>query len=252
MLPRRYFLTLFVAVLAIPATCLAAPAAPDAQKLLQKSDEIRMPSGDYTLLARVTSHKPGKEPTVGIYEVMAKGKDKSVIKTIAPPADKGRLLLLRDINLWAYLPNISKPIRISLRERLIGDVANADIARANFAGDYTAVIARTEIVEKTATAVLDLTARNGQVAYAKVRLWVASSTGQPAKAEFYGLSGRLLKSCKYERLAQLGGRMRPSRIIMSDPLKKGQFSLIEYAKMEPKTLPEKYFTDDYMKKLSVR
>lgn len=230
----------------------AAAAGPDPVQLLKKSDEVRLPASDYTLLARVTSYTPGREPTTGIYQVMAKGKETSLIKTLAPPSDKGRLLLLRDNNLWAYLPTVSKPVGISLRERLIGDVANADIVRASFSGDYTPVVKSTQTIDGKPTAILELTAKDGHVAYAKVMLWVDTQQFRPSRAEFYGLSGRLLKTCTYERYAELAGGLRPTRTVMIDPLRKDQYSVIDYSKMEAKALPEKYFTDDYIQQLSVR
>jgi len=221
-------------------------------EILQKSDEIRLPSKDYTMLARVTSSKPNSEAKIGIYEVMSKGRERSVIKTLAPATDKDRILLMREENLWAYLPNVSKPLRISLRDRLLGEVANADIARANFSGDYKPSIAGKEKIGGKNYILLDLEAKSDRVTYAKVKLWVEETTSNPLKAEFFGVSGRILKSCTYERYATLGGRSRPTRIVMNDPIIKGQNSVIEYAKMELKPLPDKYFTDDYMKKLAAK
>ncbi len=231
-----------------PAPTLAASP----EDILRKTDEIRLPTKDFTMLARVTSNKPKKEPKIGIYEVMSKGRDRSLIKTLAPPVDKDRLLLMREENLWAYLPNISKPLRICLRERLIGEVANADIARANFVGDYDPSEAGTETLEGKKYLILELKAKRETVTYARVKLWVDAKNYQPLKAEFYGVSGRMLKHCTYERYVQLGGRLRPSRIVMNDPIIKGQSSVIEYAKMELKEIPDKYFTDDYMKKLAAK
>jgi len=245
-----------IRVILIHLTLLAVVARPGfavtPEEILRRTDEIRLPSKDFTMLARVTSNKPKGEPKIGIYEVMSKGKDKSVIKTLAPAVDKDRLLLMREDNLWAYLPNISKPLRISLRERLIGEVANADIARANFLGDYDPQLGGTEKIDGKEFTILDLKAKKESVAYARVKLWVESKTYNPLKAEFYGTSGRMLKNCTYERYVPLGGRSRPSRIIMNDPIVKGQNSVIEYAKMELKDLPDKFFTDDYMKKLSAK
>ncbi len=227
-----------------------AHAAPNAEDILRRADEARLPSTDYTVLSRVTSIKPGKEPKIGIYDVMSKGKERTAVKTMAPPNDKGRVLLMRDNNLWIYIPNVSKPIRVSLRERLIGEVSNADIARANFVGDYNPAIDGEETIDGKKHLVLALTAVNDSVTYAKVRLWVEADSNRPKKAEFFGASGRLLKGCTFERYAMMGGRMRPTRVVMNDPLVKGQSSVIEYAKMEVKALPDKYFTDEYMKKLA--
>ena len=45
-------------------------------------------------------------------------------------------------DLWIFLPTVSQPVRLSMSQRLTGQVANGDLARANFAGDYTAKLLR--------------------------------------------------------------------------------------------------------------
>ena len=219
-----------------------------AQEILLQADEVRNPQLDYTAQVKVTSVKPEKEPRIGTYEVLIKGKEKTLIKTLSPAVERGRILLMKNRDMWAYLPDVSKPLRISLRERLIGEVANGDLARANFTGDYTPELLPGESVDGKDCYVLNLTATAEDVTYGKAILWVEKESLHPLKAQFYGISGRLLKSCSYEGYQELGGGIRPTRLVMSDPIVKGQQSIIEYSDMKVEELPEKYFTDDYMKK----
>ena len=219
-----------------------------ADDILLKADEVRNPQLDFTTLVKVTSLKHNRAPSVATYEVMIKGRGNTVIKTLTPPIDRGRVLLMLGRDMWAFLPDVSKPLRISLRERLLGEVANGDIARVNYYGDYTAEILRAEDIEARSYYVLSLTAKTDDVTYAKGILWVDKENFKPLKAEFYGISGRLLKTCSYESYKELAGRKRPSRLIMHDPIVKGQMSTIEYGNMDVAPLPDKYFTKDYMKK----
>ena len=71
----------------------------------------------------------------------------------------------------------------------------------------------------------------------------------PYKAEFYSLSDHLLKTCLYQNFRQMAGRMRPTRLVMQDALRKDQESVLEYAEMRLKDLPDKIFTKDYLKRL---
>ncbi len=158
-------------------------------------------------------------------------------------------MLMNELDMWAFLPTISKPLRISLRERLIGEVANGDLARANFSGDYLPEIAGMETLDDRACYKLHLTAKSLEVTYARVTLWVDTDAFHPLRAEFYAPSGRLLKTCRYERYQELAGRLRPTRMVMSDPFHQGQESILEYDRMEVKELPEKYFTKQHMRKL---
>jgi Outer membrane lipoprotein-sorting protein len=63
------------------------------------------------------------------------------------------------------------------------------------------------------------------------------------------LSNHLLKRCRYEDFRMLAGGMRPTRLVMDDALHEGEQSVLEYRDMKFRTLPDKVFTKDYLKKL---
>ena len=50
-------------------------------------------------------------------------------------------MLMRGNDLWVFLPSVSQPVRLSLSQRLTGQVANGDLARANFSGAAVDVLA---------------------------------------------------------------------------------------------------------------
>jgi hypothetical protein len=236
----------FLILLFLPRSISYAELSGD--EILLKVDEVRNPQLDYTISVAVTSFHPKREERLVTYEVMAKGRDKTVVKALTPATEKGRTLLMRDKELWAFLPDVSKPLRVSLRERLIGEVANGDLARANFSGDYNAKIVEMQNIDNKEYYVLELVAKSDDVTYAKVLLWAEKESFWPLKAEFYTISGRLLKTCSYENYRMLGERIRPTRLVMEEPLVKGQKSVIEYDNIKIEELPEKYFAKDYMKK----
>lgn len=232
----------------------AAAAAITAQQLLQQADEARNPQLDYTMQVTVTSTRARGASRTATYQVFVKGRDHTVIQSLSPPQDRGRVLLMRERNLWAFLPTVSKPLRVSLRERLIGDVANGDLARANFTGDYTPAFltgqhAATPPGLPREAIPLELTATAPDVTYGRVVLWIDLATSHPLYAEFFAVSGRSLKSCRYENYQMLAGRLRPTRLVMTDATAKAQQSVITYNEMIVAPLPEKMFTKDYMKKL---
>lgn len=229
--------------------CIAGQTI-DAAQIVAKADEVRNPGLEYTTNVTLESFTPGsKKKEVSTYEVLIKGKTKTLIKTLSPAVDRGQTLLMRDRDLWAFLPDVEKPLRISLQQRLVGQVSNGDLARANFSGDYTAKLLTRETVGQTSCMVLELTAKDDFVTYGKIKYWVNADNYNPVKAEFYAISGRLLKNCSYEKYKTLAGRLRPSLLVLSNPLVKGEYSTIEYTDMKVSDLPEKYFSKDYLKKL---
>lgn len=220
-----------------------------AQKILEYCDDIRTPQTDYSVRATVTSQTPGKEDKIAIYEILMKGQDKTIIKTLAPEADKGTSLLMLRYDLWVFMQTISKPLRISLQQRLFGEAANGDIARANFSGDYTPELMDIVTIKEKLFYLLELTAINENVTYHRVRLWIMKDTYYPLKGEFYAVSGKLLKTCQYTNYKMILDKMRPSRLILDNPLVTGQRTVIDYDNMSLDDFPEKMFTQDYMKKL---
>jgi len=221
-----------------------------ADEIIAKVDEVRNPYEDFTTIATVTSYKANRAPRSATYEVMAKNKTMTIVKTLEPQTERGRSLLMRDKDFWAFFPDVSKPLRISFQERLIGDVANGDIARTNFAGDYTPTLIQIDKVGDKQYYLLELIAIDDSTTYGKVRIWVEVGTFWPLKADFYAISGRFLKTCSYESYTSLGGKLRPSRLVLRDAIVNGQYSVIEYNQMDLTEIPEKYFTKEHLKRLA--
>ena len=221
-----------------------------ALEMLQRADRIRFPEQGFQVDVLITTNQPGVDPEERAYRILSKGNTQTLVQTTAPAIDRDQILLMRDRDLWAFLPNLTQPIRLPLAQRLTGQVANGDLARANFAGDYTPRILRSEKIDGETYHVLELQAVDNWVTYRRVHYWVNARNARPHKAEFYAVSGRLLKTCRYEHFAQLGGAPRPTRLVIDDALKVGHRSVLEYSNMVMRDLPDRIFTKDYLKRLS--
>nr|AEQ20575.1 hypothetical protein [uncultured bacterium CSLF42] len=193
----------------------------------------------------MTFQKPGEPVQTGRYEVLAKGNEKTLIETLEPASAHGNSILMVGHDLWIFVQDVSQPLRISFQQRLMGDVANGDLARANFVGDYTPSIAK----ENSQFYVLNLNAKFDDVTYSRVLLVVEKKTFRPVKAQFFAASGKLLKSGSYENYREVEGALRPTRLVFSNPLVKGQTSVVTYSTLVKENFPDKYFTKDYLKKL---
>lgn len=237
------------AVTAIPSMAQTPADADAAKAIVQKADEIRFPAQGFEVGVRIQTFEGATEGDAREYKVLSKGNESSIVMVLTPASERGQILLMKGRDLWLFVPNVSQPVRLSLAQRLTGLVANGDIARANFGGDYNATVVGSEKIDGQAYHVLELTAVDRTVTYQKVKYWVRQSDFAPYKAEFYSLSDRLLKSCTFENYKQLGGRARPTRLVMTDALKSDSRSVMEYQDMKIRDLPDKIFTKEYLKKL---
>ncbi len=246
------FFVLALVALSGRAQETSAPEAaedPVARGIVEKADQVRFPAEGFQVDINITSTQPGQANELRKYRVLSKGNSNTVVMLTEPAAERGQIILMKGRDLWVFMPDVSQPVRLSLAQRLTGQVANGDLARANFASDYHPRILRSETIGNDDYHVLELTAVDRGVTYQKVVYWVRQKDNWPFKAEFYSLSNRLLKTCKYENYQLMEGRQRPTRLVMEDALKSGNQSILEYSSMKLRDLPDKVFTKDYLKKL---
>lgn len=199
-----------------------ASAAPDAQSILKNSDRARgggLPGIVWDI--RLTSRdgdKIGEEQHMQVRAV----DDASVAEVLEPLRSKGTKLLQVEHNMWLTRPGLSKPIPISPRQRMSGQASNGDIAATNYAADYDAKLMSQEKLEGELCYVLDLTARHKRTTYDRIRYWVSVAREVGVKAEFYSLSGKLLKTAifKYDNTIQYAGNNIPfvSSMVIRDAL----------------------------------
>ncbi|MCL2345347.1 MAG: outer membrane lipoprotein-sorting protein [Desulfobulbus sp.] len=220
-----------------------------ARSIVEKADQVRFPSEGFQVDVSIVTSKADEESESRKFRVLSKGNENTVVMVTEPASERGQIILMRGRDLWVFMPEVSQPVRISLSQRLTGQVANGDLARANFAGDYNPRIVRNETIGGEDYAVLELIAVDRSVTYQKVMYWVNTKNFWPLKAEFYSLSNRLLKKASYEEFKKMAGKVRPTRMVMEDALRGGEKSVLDYDGMKLRDLPDHVFTKEYLKKL---
>jgi len=207
-----------------------------ADDLLLEIDKYRNPSDAYSMNVRIVSTTEKEESSFLVY---LKGSDKTLIKVLGPKKTLGRNMLMIGENMWVYIPNIRRSVRVSLSQKLTGEAANGDISRMRWAGDYTHKIEKKEAKQWQ----LSLEATKKGLTYSKINVWIDAKDKRPLKAEFLTLSGKTIKTATYEKYEKVLGMMRPSQIHIVDNLKKDQYSDIYIEKMENKNFPDSLFTE---------
>ncbi|MGA2832451.1 MAG: outer membrane lipoprotein-sorting protein [Terracidiphilus sp.] len=238
----RVFLLLFLFCFLL--TCVlvshAAPATPDAEALLQRSDAFRNGWPSYVVRVKITDFESGRPDEEHLYEVSQKGTDKTYVNFMSP-REKGEHLLMLGDDMWVYLPDTSRPVRITPLERLTGDASNGDVARTNYAADYSPVFLRAEKVGAVECYVLDLTAKRKGATYQRILYWLRLPDARPVRAEFYLTSGKHIKSATFDEYAPSSGKELLRKLTLYDEIQRNSHSVLEYSGATPRSLPDKLF-----------
>ncbi len=221
----------------------ARAAAVDGAQILQKVDRNLEPES-YEMYRKLVNIEPdGGRKEYVLYSVK-KGHDKLVALFLDPPSERDRATLRLGDNMWLYIPSVGKPVRITSLQSVIGGVFNnADILRLDYAAEYDV-----EATQEAADSyVLSLKAKTAEVAYDRLTMRVDKKTVLPLTIECYAASGLLIKTLRFKDIKDFGGGIRrPATIETDSPLYKGYLSIMLYAKIRTRSMPDEVFTLSYL------
>ena len=235
--PRTALLALLLLVTSLPALAL------DGDEVLRQVDSRLNPESYESYRKLINIEPDGKKKEYVLYTVK-KGRDKLIALFLDPPSEKGRATLRLGDNMWLYIPGVGKPIRITSLQSVVGGVFNnADILNLDYSVEY-----KVEKAEERPTEYrLDLKARTATVAYDRLKMRVDRATLVPTEIEAYAASGLLIKTLRFKDIKDFGnGIKRPATMETDSPLYKGYKSVMIYANIKPRTLPDEVFTLDYL------
>jgi outer membrane lipoprotein-sorting protein len=233
--------TALVILLVIPAAAL------DGDEILLQVDRNLQPES-YEMYRKLINIEPDGSKKEYVLYTVKKGQDKMVALFLSPASEKGRATLRLGDNMWLYIPNVGKPLRITSLQSVVGGVFNnSDILRIDYSVEYNAAV-----IEETAdTFILECQAKTATVAYDRLKMVVDKETMVPLSIECYAASGMLIKTLYYKEIKDFGdGLRRPSVLETSSPLYKGYKSVMLYAKIEKKNLADEVFTLNYLPRVN--
>ncbi len=210
-----------------------APPPNEATRILERAQAAVLgDKASYTL--RMTVNRTGKSPRVVTMDGFKSGDDRGLVRYTDPPKEKGTVYLRRDDSTYIYIPAAEKVARVGPKQTFGGgDFNNGDIFRLSLTRDYEATLAGEETVLGVSCQVLELKARNRGVAYDRVRYLVRKDgTFFPCLAEYFTISGKKLKILRADEVETLGGRKRPTRLVMESALETGASTELKFLKID--------------------
>ena len=221
----------------------ALPAPVSGEQLLREVDRKLNPESYESYRKLINIEPDGRRKEYVLFTVK-KGRDKLIALFLDPPSEKGRATLRLGDNMWLYIPGVGKPVRITSLQSVVGGIFNnADILSLDYSAEYSVQ----KVEEQGAEYRLDLKARTASVAYDKLKMRVDRKTLAPLEIQAYAASGLLIKTLHFSDIKDFGGGIRRPAVMETDsPLYKGYKSVMIWANIKARTLPDEVFTLDYL------
>ncbi|MFC1732361.1 outer membrane lipoprotein-sorting protein [candidate division KSB1 bacterium] len=241
-----YIRSILSASIIVAASFMSFKQQVDANDILKKIDEKLMPPSFESYRKLINEEPDGSKKEFILYTVK-KDNDKIAALFLSPASEKGRATLRLGDNMWLYIPNVGRPIRITSAQSVTGGVFNnADILRLDFASEYDASF----LEETDISYLLDLKAKTSSVAYDKLKMWVDKSMVMVTKVEAYTASGTLIKVLDFKEIKDFGNNIvRPAVIETTSPLQQGYKSIMIFSGVQPRTFSDEVFTLDFIPRL---
>ena len=178
-----------------------------------------------------------------------RGKDTGYAEFLSPARDKGvKYLKIKD-NMWMYLPDVDKIIKIAghmLRQSMMGsDFSYEDaLESSKLLEKYTATLISEEVIaipyhegEKKLERlrdcyVVNLVAKVKEVTYYQRMMWVDKEYMVPVREDLFAMSGKKLKTSLNGDFKKFGARYYPMYGIMSNLLRQNSYTEFVISKVQ--------------------
>ncbi len=210
-------------------------------EILEKTDRVRAPFESFIMDIDLSSKD--KKRSFSIYS--KRGED-SLVLFLLPKKEKGRLLLMKEDNLWIYIPGTRRALRITPIQRLMGGVSNGDIARLRWSLDYDAKL----IGEDKKTYELELKAIKKSATYHRMEISIEKGSFKPLKARVYLKSGKLFKTIQFTGFRAFSGKVMATDLQFIDHLRNDEVSIMIFSNVRYKEIPNNYFNRAALPRLS--
>lgn len=242
----KYFFGILTICFTLYSSAFAQEIIPQGNEILVEIDRNLSPETSESYRKIINIEPNGTKKEFVLYTIK-KGNEKMVTTFLSPKTEVGRSTLRLDDNMWIYIPNVGKPIRITSLQSVIGGIFNnSDIMRLDYSAEYDVV----EMDKENGLVKLVLKAKTTSVAYDKLIMWVNMEHTTPTKVECRTPSDMLIKTLYFKNIKDFGdGIIRPSVTETDSPLHKGYKSVMIFAKLKKRNVDDEVFTISNMHKI---
>jgi outer membrane lipoprotein-sorting protein len=218
--------------IAILLCCFFRADAQDAKAIVKKAeDNVRGLSSVTEMTIQIK--RPAWTRTMSM-KGWTKGTDYSMIVVTAPAKDAGTVFLKRVKEIWNWLPNIERVVKLPpsmMSQSWMGtDLTNDDLVKeSSRVDDYDHKITGDSVIEgRKCWKIQMIPLPQAAVVWSKVNMWVDQKDYLELRIEFYDEDNKLVNVLQSSDVRTMGGRVMPVKMEMIPVEKKGQETIITY------------------------
>jgi len=186
----------------------------------------------------------------------SKGSDYSVSVITSPAKEKGTVFLMREKEVWNYLPTIERTVKfppsMMLQNWMGTDLTTDDLVKqSSLVTDYDKKIIGEEEKEGYTCWKIELTPKpNAAVVWGKIIIWIDEKEYMQMQTDFYDEDMFLVNQMIGSDVKTFEGKLLPSKLTVVPVDKPGQSTVISYSQWKfGIDIPDEYFTTNYMKRI---
>jgi outer membrane lipoprotein-sorting protein len=233
--PKLRFLP-FLVLLPITSAQAAFTDSTLARRLVEHVDSLLRGKSSYGVF-KMTVVRPDWARSITM-KAWEKGKDLSYIEVIEPPKDAGTAFLKRESQMWNWLPDIERTIKIPpsmmLESWMGSDFTNDDLVHeSSIVDDYTYLVSKADTIDTYFCFVVELRPKpETPVVWDRILIWAREKDYMPLREEYYDERGRLIRTMFFSNIRRMGGRVMPTLWKLVPRLKEGQHTEMEIEEIE--------------------
>jgi len=226
----------------------------DIDEIIRKADEkMRGTSsqGEFTMIIE----RPAWSREISMKN-WTLGNDYSLVYITAPAKEKGQVFLKRQKEMWNWVPNIERMIKIPpsmmMQSWMGSDFTNDDLVReSSLTKDYNKKLLAEEKTGGFDCYKAELIPHDdAPVVWGKIIMWVSKKDFHWLKAEYYDEDGQLVNTEIMSEVKWMDDREMPTRMEMIPADKPGQKTILVFEKMDFNIkIDESFFSQQNMKKV---
>ncbi|MDR2728593.1 MAG: outer membrane lipoprotein-sorting protein [Chitinispirillales bacterium] len=228
--------------------------AQSADEVVQRSEDLlQAKSSKSDVTMRIERPSWSRELSMRSYSLR---DDYAMIYILEPVRDRGTSFLKRETELWQWVPNISRVIKIPpsmMTQSWMGsDFTNDDLVRgASVVNDYTHSFLSDTVSDGADAWRVQLIPRPAApVVWSKVIMWVTKGDYIRRRVEFFDERGALVSVLVLDNVKKMGGRTIPTRMTMTPQNKPGYRTVMEYNDAQFNiSINESFFSQQNMKQI---